>query len=76
VIPKVGDCHASRPNCGIRKAVILSLFWRRISRDISDLIAADVALSQKCRFFWPKCRATANTFDAFREILRPKEGSG
>jgi hypothetical protein len=30
--------------------VILSLFWRRISRDISDLIAADVALSRKFRF--------------------------
>ena len=24
--------------------------------------------------FRPKCRATANTFDAFREILRPKNG--
>src|SRR5436853_1939356 len=34
-----------------RRSVILSLLWRRISRDISDLIAAGVALSPECRFF-------------------------
>ena len=34
-----------------RRSVILSLLWRRISRDFSDLIAAGVALSPECRFF-------------------------
>jgi hypothetical protein len=31
--------------------VILSLFWRRTSRDFSDLLAAGAALSPECRFF-------------------------
>src|SRR5437763_7407726 len=41
--------------------VILSLFWRRISRNISDLIAAGVAFFQEFRFLAKVFRSGKHT---------------
>ena len=56
------------------KTVILRLFWRRISRDVSGSIAAGVALAPECRFLGQNAAQLQMRSDAFREILRPKEG--
>ena len=47
-------------------SVILSRFWRRISLDISGLVAAGRALSPECGFFLAKYRERADPLDAFR----------
>jgi hypothetical protein len=48
-------------------------FGRRICRDDWDLIAVSRLFGQG---FWRKSQYSANSFVTFREILRPKDGSG
>ena len=55
------------------KSIILSpAFWRRISRDASDVNAAGAALRPEIKKYWPKCRERAIKSSTFPEILRPK----